>query len=156
MKLSKDLKQRLRHAVRFSVERNGFTMKEQHKLLEALPRNLRFEVALAMHSGAAKLIPFFTEKDKVFVSSIVPFLSYIFVQKGEFIYLQDEHAEEMYFLSNGRAAYSTPETNAIFKVLQQGSYFGEIELIKKIKRLNSVQSVNDCSLLVMRKDVRPT
>eukprot|EP00359_Climacostomum_virens_P000024 CAMPEP_0204896630 /NCGR_PEP_ID=MMETSP1397-20131031/275_1 /ASSEMBLY_ACC=CAM_ASM_000891 /TAXON_ID=49980 /ORGANISM="Climacostomum Climacostomum virens, Strain Stock W-24" /LENGTH=636 /DNA_ID=CAMNT_0052064271 /DNA_START=244 /DNA_END=2154 /DNA_ORIENTATION=+ len=153
MKLGKDLKQRLRHAVRFSADRNGFTIKEQHKLLEALPRNLRFEISLAMHSGAARCIPFFTDKDKVFVSSIVPFLSHVFVPKGEFIFLQDEHAEEMYFITNGRAAYSIQETNIIFKVLQQGSYFGEIELIKKTKRINSIQSVKDCNLLVMNKDL---
>jgi CRP-like cAMP-binding protein len=156
MNISKDLKQRLRHAIRYNAEKTGFTMKDQSKMFEPLPRSLRFELAMSMYNGAANSIPFFKGRDKVFVSSVVPLLSNIFVPTGDLIYSKDEHAEEMYFISVGKAAYLIPETKVCYKVLQEGSYFGEIELIQKSKRLSTIQSVMNCSLLVMSKEVNCT
>lgn len=47
--LSKDLKMRLRHALKYSTERLGFSWGDKHDIFLELPRQLRYEVAMFMH-----------------------------------------------------------------------------------------------------------
>lgn len=58
-RLSKDLKFRLRHALEYSTDKTGFTWVDKQNIFNELPKNLRYEVAMAMHHGAARKIPFF-------------------------------------------------------------------------------------------------
>lgn len=73
-KLDKDLKTRLRYALQYSTEKTGFSWADKQNIFNELPKALRYEVALAMHEGAAKTLPYFVGKDPVFISAIVPFL----------------------------------------------------------------------------------
>lgn len=49
-------------------------MDKQH-IFDELPRPLRYEVSLAMHQGACQHLGFFKGRDKVFIFTIVPFLT---------------------------------------------------------------------------------
>ena len=62
-RLSKDLKFRLRHALQYSTDKTGFSWNDKQNIFNELPKNLRYEVAMAMHHGAAKKIPFFRGRD---------------------------------------------------------------------------------------------
>jgi hyperpolarization activated cyclic nucleotide-gated potassium channel 1 len=61
-----------------------------------------------MHRGACKEISFFKGRDQVFVYSIVPFLTPLFVKSGEIVYTEDEHADSIYFIVRGRVNYVHP------------------------------------------------
>ena len=82
-----------------------------------------------MHQGAAKTVPFFVNRDMVFVSKIVPFLLNLCVSEGEFVYQEGEYPDEIYFLVEGRVNLVFGPNNDVFKSLQRGSYFGDIEVI---------------------------
>ena len=61
--IGSELRRRLKHALKFSTEQTGFNWKDQQDLFNELPRPLRYEVSLAMYSGAIKTFPFFMDKD---------------------------------------------------------------------------------------------
>lgn len=151
-KLDKSLRYRLRHALRYSIEQTGFSSSDKRSIFNELPRQLKFEVAMAMHRGAAKSIPFFSERDQVFVASIVPFLNSQFVQESHTVFREKEYADEIYFIVEGRCVVMVNEKHVI-KKLQRGSYFGEIEVIQQIPRKFTVSAATDVELLSMNKRI---
>lgn len=153
-KLSKEIKHRLRHALTYSTEKTGFSWNDKQSIFNELPKILKYEVAMAMHQGAAKDIKFFEDKDQVLIASVVPFLNPIFIKRGDYVYSKAEYADEIYFVVKGRVSIVFGKEELCIKSFQRGSYFGEIEVIHKIPRRYSVKAIRDSELLVMKKAVR--
>ena len=151
-KLSKDLRARLKHAIRYTALQTSFTSADKRSTFNELPRELRYEIAVVMHNGAAKSIPFFMEKDQVFVAAIVPLLHCVYKQVGSVVYEQGEYAEEIYFIVSGRCVVLM-DAKHVLKRLQKGSYFGEVELIEQIPRKFTVKTSCDSELLTLSKRV---
>ena len=59
--LSKEDKLRL--AVRYSTEKAGIIWVDKQNLFQELPKKLRYEISMAMHSGVIKEIEFFQDRD---------------------------------------------------------------------------------------------
>lgn len=146
-KLSKDLHARLRLALRFSTQRTGFSTQVKRSIFNELPRELRCQVALAMHQGAARTIPFFQARDQAFIAATVPFLNSIKMGEKAEIYQAGEYSDEIYFLSQGHCLYMYREL--VMKKLQRGSYFGEIEVMMDIPRRYTVLCAVNSELLSM-------
>ena len=72
--LHKDLRTKLRRALQYSTEQTGYSWSDKQAIFNELPKTLKYEVAMAMHRGAARKLPFFKGRDSVFVSTVVPFL----------------------------------------------------------------------------------
>lgn len=151
--LSRDLRIRLRHALKYSTEKTGFSWADKHNIFTELPRQLKYEVALAMHQGAIKHIGFFKDKDPVFISCIVPFLQHLFVNAYDYIYKEKEYADEIYFIARGRVSYVFGMNKVIYKTLQKGAYFGDIEVLEITPRKSTIQALVDCDLLTMHRSV---
>jgi CRP-like cAMP-binding protein len=151
--LSKAIQKRLRSALRYSTDKQGFSWADKIGIFNELPRKLRYEVALVMHKGAVKNFPFFANKDPVFISSTVPFLQSIMIPEGEFIFKEGEYADEIYFLVRGRAALVTADGKVPYKSLQANSYFGEIEMIKQVPRRYSSMALVECDLLTLSRQM---
>ena len=64
-------------------------------------------------------------RDNVFITTVVPFLQPQFIGKAENVYYEGEHADEIYFIRKGRVGYTVHDM--IFKVLNVGTYFGDLE-----------------------------
>lgn len=151
--LSKEFRSRLRHALKYSTEKVGFSWNDKQSIFNELPRKLRYEVALAMHQGAIKSIYFFQKKDPVFISTVVPFLQNVFVSKGQFLYKEGEYADEIYFVTKGRTSYVYGRENIIYKTLGNGSYFGDIEVIEMTQRRYTIQACQNSELLIMHRSL---
>lgn len=150
--LNIDLKQRLRKALKYSTEQQGYSLTDKQNILNEIPRHLRYELSLEMHRGAVKTLPFFTSKDEVFVAAIVPFLRDVFIDQGSLFFSEGEYADEIYFLVKGRANY-IQRNGVIYKSIQEGSYFGEIEVLRGIDRKYTIKAANDCDIMIMGKDL---
>jgi len=154
-RLSKDLRTRLRHALRYSSEHMGFSWRHKYRLFTELPKRLKMQVAMAMHQGTVQEISFFTEKNEEFIASTVPFLLPLFVAEGECVYKRKDHPVDMYFIVKGRCAVTMIHKIQVvqLRLVQRGAYFGEIEILEGIPRLYSVQTIADCDLLTLAKPV---
>ena len=154
-RLPKELRNRLRHALRYSNDHLGFKWTDKSRLFAELPKKLKMQVALAMHQGAVQRITFFTEKNEEFIAATVPFLLPLFVEERGYVYKRKEHPVDMYFIASGRCAVTmTHKSKTIqLRLLLCGAYFGEIELLESIPRLYSVQAIANCDLLTLPKPV---
>ena len=146
-KLSKDLHARLRLALQFSTQHIGSFSHLKRNIFNELPRELRFQAAIAMHQGAAKSIPFFADRDQAFIAATVPFLTAVFVGEKVEVYQAGEYSDEIYFISKGYCLYMFRDL--VMKKLQRGSYFGETEVIMGIPRRFTVLSAVNSELLAM-------
>lgn len=149
--LAKDLHDKLRIAIKYSTLKSGFSAEVKFKILADLPRELRCEVALAMHHGAAKHIPFFRDRDQAFLSAVVPLLNTVEILDHCPVYKAGEYADEIYFLAKGKCLHMYGEL--VMKRLEEGSYFGEIEVLFSIPRKNAVLAAGTSDLLSMSKNL---
>jgi hypothetical protein len=152
--LDTKLSYELRKAVKYHSYKIGTTWNDKMTLFNELPRSLRYSVAMTMHQNAAKIIPFFKTKDPAFVTAVIPYLKPLHIRDDRFIYIEDQHADEIYFLLKGRANLVIGLSEIVYKSFLKGSYFGDCEIILRTKRQDNVKSFGDCELLVMTKQVK--
>jgi len=151
--LDRELKHRLRHALRYSTEKKGFSFSDKQSIFNELPKSLRYEVAMNMHQGAAKHLNFFRSKDSLIVASIVPLLHPMFLSQKDFVYKKGELADEIYFIVRGRISYVFGTQNVVIKSMQRGSYFGDIEVLLEVSRKYSARAVRDSEILIMNRQL---
>lgn len=153
-KFSRELKKKLRQAVIYSTEKIGFSLQSKMDLYEELPRQLKYECALAMHNGAAKELIFFTTHDSGLTSALVPYLKPLFVPKSEFVYKEKEHADEIYFIISGKISFVYGNLSEIYKTIHKGNHFGEIEVLDNTVRRYRTMATKSTELLFLKKNVR--
>lgn len=113
-----------------------------------------------------KSFNFFTmEDDKYFVTRIVPILKPLHMEEHETLWLEGWNPESIYLLAQGRVNFMSTinhnnekvqenkENNkqihsktVKFKSMINGSYFGEIDIIKNRKRVFSAVCEVECEL----------
>ena len=108
MKISKDLKLKLRKALTYNSDKNCFSWADQSNIFRQLPINLRYEICMNIHGGVMKTFNFFTlEDDKYFVVKIVPMLKPLHMLEGEYLWQENWNPESIYLLANGRVNFMT-------------------------------------------------
>lgn len=132
--LKKPMRLKLRNALRHSSSISGFSLSEKYSILAELPKSLRYEVAIAMHRGAAKHLEFFESKDTVIISAIIPYLTPVYVNSEQFVYSYMDFPDEMYFIIKGKVNYIHPEGAYVIHTIRKKDYFGDIELLLKVPR----------------------
>ncbi|MHA1565214.1 MAG: cyclic nucleotide-gated ion channel [Alphaproteobacteria bacterium] len=99
--------------------------------------------------GMVARVPLFTRLDALSVARITSLLSAKVVERGTVITRRGESPEAMYFIASGEVEVDTkPEATR----LGEGEFFGEIALIRGIKRMATVRAVTRCRLLMLGAD----
>lgn len=75
---------------------------DQENLLKNIPARLKAEISVHLNTKIVERINFFKEKDPSFLSFMVPRLKTAHLSFKEFLYIEGDYAEEMYFLDKGR------------------------------------------------------
>lgn len=60
----------------------------------------------------------------------------IYAAADEYLYIEQEYSDEIYFIVSGRVSYVLYYKEELYpyKTIPRGSYFGEIEVMKKQPR----------------------
>lgn len=94
-------------------------------------------------------VPLFKQMDAAQIAEITTLLKPLVVPPNHAIIRLGESADSMYFIVTGRVEIQTLP-NPIY--LKEGEYFGEIGLLKKIKRTAAVVSLTHCQLLELKSN----
>lgn len=152
-KLNKELRFRLKEAIKYSTEQNGGSLYNKQELILHLPNKLRFEVALAMHKGLAREIWFFQQYNSVFVSSIIPLLISQRFHKDSVIYKEKDHPDEVYFIVSGRVGYVADNNLAVFQQNFKSSCFGFFEIFNSTHRMFTTRAMISTEVLTLKKNL---
>jgi hyperpolarization activated cyclic nucleotide-gated potassium channel 1 len=146
-----DLKRRLRKSLKLQSKKTELSSDSKQLMFDSLPKKLRYLVAMNMYEKAAMRLPFFSGRSPEFIITVIPYLRYYFVEATECIYRRLDDADEIYFIFKGRVNFMAERHNVSFKSMLEGSYFGEIEVLLKLKRMCGARSETDSELLIMPK-----
>ncbi|OMJ76250.1 hypothetical protein SteCoe_24431 [Stentor coeruleus] len=150
-KLSRELKIKIKDAIKYSTENTGGSLYNKQDIIIGLPKKLRFEVSMAMHKGYAREIKFFQEKDRAFISNIIPFLISQKFQNGDVIYNFCDHPDEVYFIISGRVGFAYSEKMIIFQQVGKSYDFGFIEIFKSSPRIFTCKAMINTKVLTLKK-----
>ena len=151
--ISAEIRTKVRDAVRYYNWKMGSVWSDKHSLFNDIPRALQYEVALSMHGGIIKDLQFFTGKGKSFVLHFMPLFKPLKHNNGAYLYKEGEYADEMFFISKGRVNLVLFPHEIAYKSYLRGSYVGEIEIVKRVKRIDNAQVFGDSEFLsVARSD----
>jgi len=149
--ISSDVKGRIRDAVRYYTWKMGSVWSDKHSLFNEIPRTLQYEVALSMYGGVIKDLQFFPDKGRSFILYFMPILKPVKYSNGEYLYKEGDYADEMFFISKGRVNLVLFPREITYKSYLRGSYIGEIELVKALKRIDNAQVFGDSEFLAVSK-----
>jgi len=133
-----------------SIEGGDGDSREMEGVLSMLSAQLRTEVTLHVHRQVIPQIPFFLNKSPQFIASTVTLLRPLQFLSGDYISTRGQHADEMYFLVEGRTVVIL-EDGTKFKSMIAGSYFGEIGCLLSERHRVSIVAVVDCEMQALSK-----
>eukprot|EP00358_Blepharisma_japonicum_P001768 CAMPEP_0202951666 /NCGR_PEP_ID=MMETSP1395-20130829/32730_1 /ASSEMBLY_ACC=CAM_ASM_000871 /TAXON_ID=5961 /ORGANISM="Blepharisma japonicum, Strain Stock R1072" /LENGTH=303 /DNA_ID=CAMNT_0049659443 /DNA_START=176 /DNA_END=1083 /DNA_ORIENTATION=+ len=151
--LPKDIKGKMQKSIRVAAEKTTFSLEDREDMLDDFPKQLRYEIAEDMHHGALRKFPFFGDKDSQFIASVFPYMQASFIPKHELIFGIGELSHNIMFLARGKVHYVFGEENTVFRILPEGQYFGDYEVIKGTTRKYNILAASNVHLLIMTQRI---
>lgn len=94
-----------------------------------LSPSLHAEISLHLFSELVEACPLFHDANPQFIYAIIMHLKLEVASPGDFIVQKGEIAEEMYFITRGRAAVmQNNKSGKISVLLEEGSFFGGMQI----------------------------
>jgi hypothetical protein len=136
----------------YSKNKEKISEKDLKLILSEIPSSLRFNIASEIYNGSINEIHIFSKCTKNFISNIAPLLQPLHLPKNFNVYTCDEVPQKMYFILEGSVKFLT-EDDITFSFLNKGTYFGEIAILRKTYRENTVQANSNLFLLTLSKSI---
>lgn len=95
-------------------------------------------------------VPLFQQAGDAFVSDVVPLLEPQQFAAGETIIQHGDVGDAMYFLTGGQVEVVS-QTGDALAVLDQGTHFGEVAILKDVPRTATVRAADDCEVYVLKR-----
>lgn len=149
--ISQEVKAKIRDAVKYNTYKMGTIWSDKHSLFSELPKTLRYEVAWSMYNGVAKEFPIFSFFEGSFLAAVMPLFRPMHRLDGVYLYHEDDYPDEVFFLTRGRVNFVIVPSEIVYKSFLRGSYIGEIEIFKKVNRLNHAICFGECEFLTLTK-----
>ena len=120
----------LMHSIKFSSNND---MDEFNDFIETLPTKLKNECILLIHRPTCLTVNYLQYKPANFLAWLCPKLKPQLVQQDQFIYVDNEPVEGIYFMVKGAGGYvlkeSKSQQNIVYIEISQGDDFGQVDLI---------------------------
>lgn len=97
-------------------------------------------------------VPFFQNVTEVFIKELVHHLSCKEFEADDWILRQGEIGNSMYFLTRGKVDVVADPSEELLATLAEGSYFGELAILKDSPRAASVRAVDSCEVFELKRD----
>lgn len=149
VKLSKRIKKELQHTVLQKLEKFTYSYENQKSLISDLTKDIKKEIALTLQGGIAIRFELFFLEDTNLIIEVLPLLENSVVKGMQKVYSAGENANKIYFLVKGRVNFLLKNEKTTFQVFSERGYFGDVETILGIPRLNSAETATECRFLIM-------
>lgn len=151
----RDLPTNLQHRIRdyyayLWKKRLGY---DESDFLKNLPAGLRHEVELYLKRKIVDKIPLFKETGENFLNAIALNLKPAIYTPGEMIIKEGEEGHEMYLVVKGNVKVYKDESPEDHFILGEGSFVGEIALLRNIPRNANVVAESYVDLYVLERKV---
>ncbi|NP_001418276.1 potassium/sodium hyperpolarization-activated cyclic nucleotide-gated channel 2-like [Danio rerio] len=146
MKLPKALRMRINN---YYQSRYAGKWYDEKDVLKWVSSSLREEILITMCSALVRKIPILRNCDINFINGLLVELQYEVYQEGDIIIREDTAGERMFFIEHGQVL----EENEFYqRELSDGDYFGDSCLLRRGRRLATVQAQTTCQLFSLSLD----
>jgi hypothetical protein len=122
----------------------------ENDVISDLPDSLKLEVELFLRQPLISKVPLFQKASSDFRNDIVHFLNIHVYMPGDTVVKKGDPAHSMYFVSKGQVEILDDHGNP-FAVLGEGSFFGEMSLLKEQPRNSTVRAISFCNIYSLDK-----
>eukprot|EP00756_Hemistasia_phaeocysticola_P066492 Hpha_TRINITY_DN9263_c0_g2::TRINITY_DN9263_c0_g2_i1::g.28845::m.28845 len=151
------------YAVPWPVQKQAFSvlpiLLEGSKLdyadmLEGMPPFIQERIGWCVKLRLVRRVPMFAAEEPQMLLDLAGAMSNMVLEPGENVVNAGEHGSEMFFLAHGlveivRLGEDGEEIR--LASLRDGSWFGEIALLKDTKRTATVRTLTQCDVFVLRR-----
>ena len=153
-----------RYRVPFGLQKEAFAIyplifgdscMQYTEILQAFPPYLQEKIALAMKFSLIIRVPMFHGSEAPILRELAAKLSRHIVEPNKIIIEMGETGQEMFFLSVGTVEIYVPNENGeghnTVVLLRDGSWFGEIAILRDTVRTAAAKTVTVCELYMLTK-----
>ncbi len=126
--------------------RRGF---DESSVLTELPPAIRMDVELHLRRDIVSKVPFFRGADNNMIRALIARLKPRIALPGEYLIHKGEIGDSMYFIASGSVEVLGPDGQTAVATLGDGSFFGEIALLERQKRMADVRASDYCDLYTL-------
>lgn len=105
----------------------------------------------AISAALIEQVPFFKNADADFLRDIIPRLEAREFAPGESLVHEGDVGDEMYFLTKGQVEVLRREPAQRLKVLREGSFFGELAILRDAHRAATIRALTDVEVYALRR-----
>lgn len=153
VKLSKRLKKELQKILIHNIDRFNYSYEDRINLVSEFPNDLRLEIANTMQKGMAVRFDLFSREDDNLIQEVIPLMQNLSIPGSQILYSLGESSTKIYFLIRGRVHFLLKNEKTVFQIFSDKGYFGDIEVIFGIHRLNTAITANECRLMILGVDI---
>ncbi|KAF4315731.1 hypothetical protein BBO99_00009184, partial [Phytophthora kernoviae] len=117
-----------------------------------LSPSLRAEIALYIHRNLIATVPLFQGCSDSCLAACVMRLKTQFCMRGDVVFHKGDPANSMVIISRGKVKVISPDNDGLLAVLKQGSFFGEIGLLRHMTRSCTVIAGTFCELKSLERN----
>jgi len=136
----------------FTYERIHRSSRLFHALFQDVSPQLRFELQLHLYLDLVRKSSLFKRTRPHVIREIVVALEDVIYLPGDWICRCGDYGDCMYFVISGKSAVIGRDTVTELKVLERGSYFGEVALLMGVPRTAHVRANKFCIMARLTKD----
>ncbi|POM59693.1 Voltage-gated Ion Channel (VIC) Superfamily [Phytophthora palmivora] len=119
---------------------------------EDLSPALRAEIALYIHRNLIATVPLFQDCSDACLAACVMRLKTQLYMRGDVVFHKGDSANSMVIISRGKVKVISPDNEGLLAVLKQGSFFGEIGLLRHMTRSCTVIAGTFCELKSLERN----
>ncbi|MFM2096104.1 MAG: hypothetical protein RIS70_3228 [Planctomycetota bacterium] len=106
----------------------------------------------AITAALIEKVPFFKNASGDFLRDLIPRLDARQFAPGETLVHEGDVGDEMYFLTKGQAEVVRGNSPRPLTVLREGSFFGELAILRDAPRAATVRALTDLEVYALRRD----
>jgi hypothetical protein len=106
----------------------------------------------AITAALIEQVPFFKNASGAFLRDIIPRLDAREFAPGEILVHEGDVGDEMYFLTKGQVEVLRGDPARRLTVLREGSFFGELAILRDARRAATVRALTDVEVYALRRD----
>lgn len=116
------LYERIKRSIRFQQRNDTDQLVD---FLQELPSDLKIEASYYYFENTIRQIKFFKSRSKTFIAWICPLLRPQSHRKEQYVFHENDHVTQIYYLKTGQAGYVLPRhKNMLYLKLEQGVQIG--------------------------------